>query len=186
MRVEIRNLQRATKVTSLYVTHDQVEAMTLADRLVVMNGGIAEQIGTPSEVYSQPASRFVAEFIGSPSMNMLDGVAGEGGRMTLAGGSDLVGEAAAEAGRPILVGIRPEHLALANGHHPDLELKVEAIEMLGADTMAHGVVAGANGHAQKMVVRLSGGEAVSEGDLLPLRLEAGRSHLFDAQTGRRI
>ena len=186
MRVEIRNLQRATRVTSLYVTHDQVEAMTLADTLVVMNGGVAEQVGAPFEVYSRPASRFVAEFIGSPSMNILEGAGAAGGRVALAGGAILPAGSTAEDGRPIHLGVRPEHLVLADGAVPELELDVEAIEMLGADTMAHGRVAGANGHRQKLVVRLGGSHRVREGDRLPLKLAADRLHLFDAETGRRI
>ncbi len=185
MRVEIRNLQRATKVTSLYVTHDQVEAMTLADTLVVMNGGVAEQIGAPVDVYSKPASRFVAEFIGSPAMNMLAATAGEGGAVRLSDGRIVQVEAVPEAGRPIVLGVRPEHLAVAP-EAADFTLKVEAIEVLGADTMAHGAVSGANGARQKMVVRLGGTHGVREGDVLPLKIEPSRTHLFDAATGLRI
>ncbi len=187
MRVEIRNLQRALKVTSLYVTHDQVEAMTLADKLVVMNGGAAEQIGTPSELYSKPASRFVAEFIGSPAMNMFRARAASCGSVEIAGGGTL--RIAAPAGadaREILLGLRPEHLELARDGAADIEMGVKAIEILGADTLAHGELVGANGHAQAIVVRLPGDMGVAEGDRLPLRMQADKAHVFDAASGLRL
>src|SRR5216110_1243081 len=109
MRVEIRKLQRRLSTTSLYVTHDQVEAMTLAQRMIVMNAGRAEQVGTPMQVYSNPATTFVAGFIGSPAMNFLAGKAETDGRVTLDGGGAVVSGGNLGAGRKITVGIRPEH-----------------------------------------------------------------------------
>ena len=187
MRVEIRKLQRALKVTSLYVTHDQVEAMTLADKLVVMNGGIAEQVGTPSELYARPASRFVAEFIGSPAMNMLRARAASGGGIEIDGGKTLrIPTPMETANGEILLGLRPEHLEIARDDDHDIEIGVRAIEILGADTLAHGEMIGMNGHAQEMVVRLPGDMRVTEGDRLPLRMQAGKAHLFDAVSGLRL
>ena len=112
MRFEIQKLHRRLRTTSLYVTHDQVEAMTLAQRMIVMNAGRAEQIGTPMEVYENPATQFVAGFIGSPSMNFLAGRSEGGGRIALDhGGFVRHANGTAEAGRAVTVGLRPEHLA---------------------------------------------------------------------------
>ncbi|WP_265517230.1 sn-glycerol-3-phosphate import ATP-binding protein UgpC [Nitratireductor luteus] len=187
MRLEIKQLQRSVGTTSLYVTHDQVEAMTLADRLVVMNGGIAEQIDTPMAVYERPATRFVAGFIGSPAMNMLEGTA-KGSIFALEGGGRLTfGDAElAETERPVLLGVRPEHLKLAASDEAALELSVTAVETLGADTLAHGSLSGANGAGSALVARLPGSVKVTPGDTLPLAIDARSVHLFDAETGRRV
>src|SRR5690606_7981736 len=127
MRVEIKRLQARLGITSLYVTHDQVEAMTLADRLMVMNAGVAEQVGTPMQIYRRPASIFVAGFIGSPAMNFLPGRVAAGGIVELPGGEVLrLPEAAAAAGRAVTVGLRPEHLALASEGAADSVLHVTA------------------------------------------------------------
>src|SRR5213082_1944952 len=121
MRVEIKRLQQELGTTSLYVTHDQVEAMTLADRLIVMNAGVADQIGTPMDVYDKPASVFVAGFIGSPAMNFLAAKVGEGGKtVDLAGTGSahvsllLAQPTSAPAGTPVALGMRPEHLLPSN------------------------------------------------------------------------
>src|SRR5690606_36167595 len=117
MRIEIKNLQKSLGVTSVYVTHDQVEAMTLADTLLVMNQGLAEQIDTPMAIYERPASVFVAGFIGSPAMNLLAATSGGPGTgLTLAGGAvvTLRDTVLPEAGREVLLGVRPEHMTLAN------------------------------------------------------------------------
>jgi len=193
MRLEIKKLQRNLGTTSLYVTHDQVEAMTLADRLVVMNAGVAEQIDTPLAVYEHPASTFVAGFIGSPAMNFLSGeVTDQSGGVVLENGVDLSfddGQLSSLGGRQVILGLRPEHLSPANGQHPLLTLTVEFLETLGADTLAYGRVAG-NGGPEKLgplvTVRLPGKAAVGEGDALPLVSEPGALHVFDAGTGKRI
>src|SRR6476659_2661494 len=112
MRFEIQKLHRRLSTTSLYVTHDQVEAMTLAQRMVVMNAGRAEQIGTPMEVYENPASIFVAGFIGSPAMNFVPGVAEAGGRIALGVAGVVRTDVRVEPGREVTVGVRPEHLTL--------------------------------------------------------------------------
>src|SRR6267143_1699591 len=118
MRTEIKELHQRLKTTSIYVTHDQVEAMTLADRLIVMNAGIAEQIGAPIELYERPATVFVGGFIGSPAMNFLPGRIAEGGRVILDGGAALPLPLASapdnSEGRPAVYGIRPEHCTIAD------------------------------------------------------------------------
>ncbi len=188
MRLEIKRLQRELDVTSIYVTHDQVEAMTLADRLIVMNAGVADQIGTPMDVYERPASVFVAGFIGSPSMNFLAGkvtadrravdLAGTGARrITLPLGLPTT----AAAGAPVALGVRPEHL------HPDpdgaLEFEIELAEPLGADTLLHGRF----GEARELVtVRQGGHVQAKSGEKRRFKAEPGHLHVFDSQTGKRI
>ena len=190
MRIEIKNLQKSLGVTSVYVTHDQVEAMTLADTLVVMNQGLAEQIDTPMAIYERPASVFVAGFIGSPAMNLLaatGGAAGEG--LVLAGGAVVKPRDTAlpDAGREVLLGVRPEHLTLVSDRGAvDLELKVTAVETLGADTLAHGYPVAGDLRSGELVARLPGSVRVADGDVLPLAIEPGMAHIFDAASGRRV
>src|ERR671916_23567 len=142
MRVEIRRLQRALGVTAVYVTHDQIEAMTLSDQLVVMNGGLIEQVGTPSAVYRRPATRFVATFIGSPPMNILQGLV-EGPGLVSVGGS-LLPVADMRDGlkpdRPVEVGIRPEDLRIFPGEATAFQAEVSFVEELGATQLFHGKV----------------------------------------------
>jgi sn-glycerol 3-phosphate transport system ATP-binding protein len=180
MRVEIKKLQTALATTAIYVTHDQVEAMTLADRLIVMNAGIAEQIGPPLELYERPATTFVAGFIGSPAMNFIPAVA-DGGTLALPGSTRLPAPTAALG--KVMVGIRPEHLAL-DGASPDaLTLRVELAEMLGADTIVHGRLGEAG---PTLLARLPGTVRVAIGDTLPLAVEPAHLHVFDANTGKRL
>ncbi len=162
MRLEIKQLQRRLNTTSIYVTHDQLEAMTLADRLVVLNGGQIEQIGTPLEVYRNPASTFVAGFIGSPAMNLLPARAV----------SRLPGSAHAGT-----VGVRPEDLRV--DPEGPIELQVTAVEELGASRLVHGHVGGA-----PLTLTLAGHEPIAE--RLRLGATPGTIHLFNAETGRRI
>jgi len=179
MRLEIKALQRKLGVTSLYVTHDQVEAMTLADRMVVMNAGNVEQIGVPLEVYERPASLFAAQFIGSPSMNVLQATAA-GRNVTLENGAVI--ESEVEASGPVVLGIRPEHLT------PDsagaITLDIAMSEPLGSNTLVHGAVHGTN---TEFVVSLAG--IHRESDLqgtMRFSVAASATHLFDAVSGRRI
>jgi sn-glycerol 3-phosphate transport system ATP-binding protein len=186
MRVEIKRLHQAIRTTSIFVTHDQVEAMTLGERLVVMNDGRAEQVGTPMEVYLRPATTFVAAFIGSPAMNMVEA------RLSADGGA-IEGMADARlaqmtprpdwAGRSVMVGLRPEHFELAGAGAPGLDLKVDFVEALGADTLVHGAV---DPSGTALTVRLPGGIAVTQGDRLPLRVARDNIHLFDAGTRLRL
>ena len=189
MRVEIRKIQRSYGTTSIYVTHDQVEAMTLADVLVVMNNGRAEQIGTPLDIYEQPASTFVASFIGAPAMNLLAGEVADGAAFRMASGATFSpGEIRLpETGRKAILGMRPEHLALSReAGRVDFELEVLAVETLGADTLAHGRPHDGCEDAPTIIARLPGGTRVAAGERLPLAIAPGRAHLFDAATGLRI
>jgi sn-glycerol 3-phosphate transport system ATP-binding protein len=190
MRLEIKRLQRRLGTTSVYVTHDQVEAMTMADRLIVMNAGNAEQIDSPMAVYQRPASLFVAGFIGSPAMNFLAAEVAEGG-LALAGGGRVALPAArlpAAAGGRVILGVRPEHLhpAAAAGAAVALQLKVQMVETLGADILAHGAVGGTEGVGESLTLRLPGSAVVREGEILPLAADPGALHLFDPDNGRRI
>ena len=184
MRFEIQKLHARVPTTSVYVTHDQVEAMTLADRVIVMNAGKVEQIGEPMAIYARPESLFVAGFIGSPAMNRLHGtVDATGSAVDFADGSSfrLPGPPIAEwRGRALVLGLRPEHLE-RDAAAPNLVLRAELIEPLGADTLVHGTIAGA-----PFIVRLPGDEPVADGEAVPLRIARARLHFFDASSGRRI
>ncbi len=172
MRGEIRRLQRRLGTTSLYVTHDQLEAMTLADRLVVLNGGRVEQIGAPLEVYHKPASVFVASFIGSPAMNLIDARV-EAGRVLV--GSHDIAPAATDAG-PVTLGLRPEDLSLAS---TGLPVAVEHVEELGAQRIIHGEVAG-------QPIAIADSSASELGETVHVAATPGKIHLFARDTGRRI
>ena len=181
MRLEIQKLHHSLKTTSIFVTHDQVEAMTLADRMIVMNAGLVEQVGRPIDVYTDPASVFVAGFIGSPSMNFLPGKrAGDeidvGGGVRIALPAELRGAAGGE----VTVGIRPEHL-VAGGVGPEFRFTVETIEALGADSLVHGAFG--NG---VLVARVEGGATPAPGTAVSFRVMPGKIHFFDTATGKRI
>ncbi|HQU47947.1 MAG TPA: sn-glycerol-3-phosphate import ATP-binding protein UgpC [Casimicrobiaceae bacterium] len=182
MRFEIQKLHRQLGTTSLYVTHDQVEAMTLAHRMIVMNAGRAEQVGSPMEVYENPATRFVAGFIGSPSMNFLPGKGAGTGRIALEhGGIARYAAGQVETGRNVIVGIRPEHLEFVDPANAFFSGTVELVEQLGADALVHL----AHG-ADNVVVRRPHGEQPAPGAELHVAAEPERVFLFDAQTGARI
>jgi len=169
MRVEIKNLQRSLGVTSVYVTHDQLEAMTLADILVVMNAGIVEQVGNPLDIYEKPASTFVAAFIGAPPMNLLPLANG-----TLADGT-AVPNAPASA---VTVGFRPEDAVVGAGQGLSLAATVEAVEPVGAESFLY-----CSGGGQKIVARVAGRATAEPGD--QLTVSAAKLHFFDA-AGRRV
>lgn len=182
MRVEIRQLQRKLGTTTLYVTHDQVEAMTLADRLVVLNKGKAEQIGTPMDLYNKPATPFVAAFIGSPSMNLLPANLDEQGiclsdQLSLPLVHDHRGN--------IIWGIRPEHLEVVDEANADFALRIQAVESLGAETLIHGTV-DLGVKQESMVVRLSGPHWPEINSLLWLKAPLDHWHVFDAVTQQRL
>src|SRR5439155_16548801 len=178
-RVEIKRLQQELATTAIYVTHDQVEAMTLADRLVVMNAGNVDQIGPPLDLYERPATVFVAGFIGSPAMNLVAGQFDPGGAAI----GDLVlpldGQAGAP-GRNVTIGLRPENLELA-GDGPIL-IKTELLERLGADTIVHGRL----GDGTALTARAPGALALRVGEPIRLAIAPGHIHLFDAESGRRL
>jgi sn-glycerol 3-phosphate transport system ATP-binding protein len=179
MRVEIKQLQQELGTTSLYVTHDQVEAMTLADRLIVMNAGAADQIGPPLALYERPATAFVAGFIGSPAMNLVEGRVAERG--VAVEGAMLACDGPRQPGRPVLVGLRPEHMELAE--EGPVSLKVELLERLGADTILHGRL-GANGLV--MTARVPGTIEPAIGEVLGFAVRPERIHLFDPESKRRL
>lgn len=187
MRLEIQRLHQRLKTTSLYVTHDQVEAMTLAQRMIVMNKGIAEQIGTPMEVFEKPASTFVASFIGSPPMNLVpvridnQGVVYNDREMALHLPARLV--PAALYGKKLILGLRPEHAAL---HTDGIPVEIEMIEILGSEQLIHG----RNGD-HTVVVRtpteLTRDNPLHVGETIQVGLnEDYRLHWFDAETTKRI
>ena len=160
MRAELQGLHKRLGTTSLYVTHDQVEAMTLAHRMIVMNAGRAEQIGAPLEVYARPATTFVASFIGSPPMNLIP---------------------QERDGRKVLFGIRPEHLEPSAPGEALLSPEIDLIEPLGADTLVYGHLEGGT----RIAARLHSSVDARTGKL-PLRYRPEHVHYFDAQTGIRL
>ncbi|CAM5793250.1 sn-glycerol-3-phosphate import ATP-binding protein UgpC [Rhizobacter fulvus] len=179
-RLEIQKLHAELGVTSLFVTHDQVEAMTLAQRMIVMNAGRMEQIGTPDEVYHHPASTFVASFIGSPPMNLLKGQA-DGSRFT-AGGQTLSLPAAAPRSGELILGLRPEHTELSQTGSAGWPLKVEALEMLGAERLVYGHVGDS-----LFTVRLDATLVPPKvGDMVALTTTPEHLHWFDAATTQRV
>ena len=177
-RIEIRKLHADLGVTSLFVTHDQVEAMTLAQRMMVMNAGRMEQFGTPDEVYARPATTFVASFIGSPPMNLLSGHA-DGATFTLDGQTVPLPAPAPRSGE-LMLGLRPEHVVAGSaGGWP---LQVELIEMLGAERLVHGQL---GSHA--FTLRMDGMlPPPAAGSTVQLQLSAQHLHWFDVATGARV
>ena len=181
MRFEIQKLHRRLSTTTLYVTHDQVEAMTLAQRMIVMNAGRAEQIGTPMEVYENPATLFVAGFIGSPAMNCLPGMVEGSGQIALNGGGTVFStNGVAAAGRRVTAGIRPEHL-IPSSAESSLAGSVEMVEQLGADSLLHVAYGGGN-----VIARVPHGVYPEIGTTLQLAADPAHVYLFDTETGTRI
>src|SRR5687767_6477458 len=161
MRAELQGLHRRLGTTSLFVTHDQVEAMTLAQRMIVMNAGRAEQIGAPLEIYAKPATTFVASFIGSPPMNLIPSKRGD---------------------RDVLLGVRPEHLEPCSSSDASVIVDIDLIEPLGSDTLVYGHIGG-NGAGARVAVRLHQSMVAQTGHL-PVRYNAAQTHYFDPQSGK--
>ena len=178
MRAEIRELHQRLQTTTVYVTHDQIEAMTMADKIVIMQGGRIEQMGSPLEVYDRPANTFVAGFIGSPAMNLLDGVVRDGGVEVEGGRLPLPDVAGLDEGREITVGIRPEHLGIAAS---GLSATVAVIEPTGSETH----VVARIGQRDVTVVQRDR-VALTRGQTLHLSASPEMIHLFDRKTGLRI
>jgi sn-glycerol 3-phosphate transport system ATP-binding protein len=181
MRAEIRRLQRRMAVTSLYVTHDQVEAMTLGDRLLVLHQGRPVQLATPIEVFDRPANTYVAGFIGAPAMNFLDGELAQGGTaVRLSLGPVLIfadGRRPGADGMKLRIGIRPEHVALAAD---GLALQIDLIEPLGSETVLIGRLA----DGTMLSVKIAGRPPVAE--MAWIGLPAAHLHVFAADTGLRL
>jgi sn-glycerol 3-phosphate transport system ATP-binding protein len=182
-RAEIRRLQRRLGVTSLYVTHDQVEAMTLGDRLLVLHQGQPAQLATPMEVFERPADTYVAGFIGAPAMNFLPAILIESGSAAkLEAGPVLYfvdGRRDGVDGRDLTIGVRPEHIRVEPNGVP---LRIDLVEPLGSETLVHGRLA-APGEAA-LVLRLAG--KAPEGEVLNVVFPPEEIHVFDAGTGRRL
>ena len=180
MRVEIARLHKEIGATMIYVTHDQVEAMTLADKIVVLRAGHIEQVGAPLELYRNPDNKFVAGFIGSPAMNFLEGTVAEGGVDVPAFGRVIPVEANLPAvGSRITLGVRPEHLEVQHGTGA---LQAELSEALGGVSYLH--LDAPTG--ERIIVEERGDERASAGDTVDLNFEARRALVFDAETEARI
>jgi len=181
MRTELKRLHQMLKTTVVYVTHDQVEAMTLATRIAVMRAGKIEQLGTPEEIYQRPATTYVASFVGAPPMNMLAGTWTGGGLQI--DGSDVVlpvPRSAAATDAKVILGIRPEALTMEETGHP-FPLLVDVSELTGPELIVTGRVG-----SQKVVASLSARQKVNPGEMLVLGLAPDQIHLFDTDTGQRV
>lgn len=186
MRIEIQRLHKLLGITTVYVTHDQVEAMTLAQKLVVMNNGCIEQVGSPHEIYSRPETLHVATFIGSPEMNLFSGSI-KGATFVTEGGIrwtiDYWVSSDALANHSAILGIRPEHLSYALNDQEECEIIIDIIEDLGADQLIHGHIE----DGTKITVRESSHRDFKINEIMPIKRTYGAvSHLFNADNGQRI
>jgi multiple sugar transport system ATP-binding protein len=177
MRSEIKALHQRLKTTTVYVTHDQVEAMTMADRIAVMNEGRIEQLGDPLELYDRPANLFVAQFIGSPAMNVCEGVYKDNAVEAL-GARWPVSQTTARSGQAVRYGIRPEHLVL---HNDGIAAEIEVVEPMGAETE---ILVKIQGHTFTLMTH--GRSSAGPGDKVRVAPQGAQAHLFDAASGRRI
>ncbi|MGE0005810.1 MAG: ABC transporter ATP-binding protein [Parvibaculaceae bacterium] len=182
MRVELTKLYRSLKATVIYVTHDQVEAMTMATKIVVLNGGRIEQVGSPLDIYNKPANLFVAGFVGSPRMNFINarivGATPDDTVIEVAGRNGIrVGPIAAvmESGSSVTLGIRPEHLSIS-GNAAGLEAKVTLTEQLGDETLVYLSLS----DGQNVVLQVPGQRLLENGQVIHLDIPASSAHLFDA------
>ncbi|MBL8576653.1 MAG: sn-glycerol-3-phosphate ABC transporter ATP-binding protein UgpC [Mesorhizobium sp.] len=183
MRAEIKELHQRLKTTTVYVTHDQIEAMTMADKIVVMHDGIVEQIGKPLELYDNPDNLFVASFIGSPAMNLLKGVAAGNGAPAFEGSGGISiplppGTSAAR-GASVVLGIRPEHLRLADEGFP---VEIVVIEPTGSELQIIGRTPG----GEEVVANFRERHSFEPGQTIRLAADLRLIHLFNAETGKRI
>ena len=183
MRVEILKLHKRLGATMVYVTHDQVEAMTLADRIVVLQAGRIEQVGAPMDLYNAPANLFVAEFIGSPKMNILDGVWSDGGAQIGGAHVPVSLNSPPHSGAEIKLGVRPEHLRLIDPAQASLRGAILVSERLGGQTLAHVSLQGGD----TAIVALDGAQNPQAGEKVGIAPNAGSAlHIFDAKSGRRL
>jgi sn-glycerol 3-phosphate transport system ATP-binding protein len=198
MRAELKRLHQQLNITTIYVTHDQIEAMTLGDRLAVMTAGKLQQVGTPQDVYERPTNVFVAHFIGSPPMNLLHAMVAQGGR---AQAGDLSVELPQVPAGPCILGIRPDSLSLreADDSRPALDFDVEVVEPLGGELLAHGLVNGRRASPDiseetpllavdaesraEITAKLDGRLRLKAGDRVRLAVHPGEVYAFDAATG---
>jgi multiple sugar transport system ATP-binding protein len=188
-RTQIAKLQRDLGVTTVYVTHDQTEAMTMGDRIAVLKDGLLMQVGTPQELYDRPANHFVAGFIGSPAMNLIEAPLVDG-RVRLGTKAVPIAESAAAAlhqqGRSsVVIGVRPEDLRIVDAEDA-WPVEVLIVEGLGADAYVHSEVQLPGGATHPVVVRTDGRQHPARGSMLNLQAVPGHMHLFDPQDGRRL
>ena len=185
MRVEIKALHQRLRTTSVYVTHDQVEAMTMADRIVVMHDGRVEQIGSPLELYDHPANLFVAGFIGSPAMNFIEGALRRGGNEVWVATQDgirlPVPRSSGRDGQDVIYGVRPEHLDVATDDAAGVPAMVEVVEPTGADTYVYATLAG-----KQVCAVFAERHDFHSGQTIRLLPKLDVIHLFDAQSGRKL
>jgi multiple sugar transport system ATP-binding protein len=178
VRTEIKALSQQLRTTMVFVTHDQVEAMTMADRIVILKAGVVQQIGTPEEVYRRPSNRFVAGFIGSPTMNFFDAVIDAGGVRLSDGTLIPLSEPSTAAARrcgmtSTILGVRPEHLQVQSAGGAGLNVKISVVEPLGSDTLLYFDFAG-----ERHVARVAPELHVRPGDTMTIGVAAGKAHLF--------
>ena len=186
-RTQIASLQRRLGVTTVYVTHDQVEAMTMGDRVAVLKDGLLQQVDSPQALYDRPANVFVAGFIGSPAMNLIDVAIDASGAKVGDGHVALTRAVLDAAGREsasrVTLGIRPEHVRLSSEGVP---MNVDLVEGLGADAFIYGTVNDVEGKAHDVVLRTEGNTNVKRGDVVRFTVDAERAHAFSATTGARL
>jgi len=186
-RTQIASLQRRLGVTTVYVTHDQVEAMTMGDRVAVLKDGILHQVGTPRELYDKPSNVFVAGFIGSPAMNLLESeLTPEGAHLgagTFALERDILETAGKGGERTVTLGFRPEDLRMDETGVP---VEVIVVEELGADAYVYGEIARLDGSKQDVIVRTDGRRPPGKGDTIHVSIAPGHGHVFSVKTGERI
>jgi multiple sugar transport system ATP-binding protein len=182
MRTEIKELHQRLKTTTVYVTHDQIEAMTMADKIVVMHDGLVEQIGTPLELYDKPDNQFVAGFIGSPAMNFLRGTVKANGALGFEGPNGvhlpLANPPRNSGGRAAVYGIRPEHFTVADD---GAEAEIIVVEPTGSETQVFARLGG-----EEIVAVFRERHQFNSGDRIRLKPDARLVHLFDETTGRRL
>lgn len=187
MRIEISDLHQRLGNTMIYVTHDQVEAMTMADRIAVLRDGKLEQFGKPLDLYNRPRNMFVAGFIGSPRMNFMDGeianIHDDIARVHLKSGGEIemrVQQESVSSGMPVALGVRPEHALLANDADGNVRMKVSYTEQLGSESYLHGSLPS----GETLTMRVPGQTGIARNDLINIRLaESENWHLFDKRTG---
>jgi multiple sugar transport system ATP-binding protein len=181
-RAELKDLHQRLRTTTVYVTHDQIEAMTMADKIVVMNAGRVEQIGSPLELYDRPANHFVAGFIGSPAMNFLPGTVEPGG-FRAEGGSlwPLPDGGTQVSGRAALYGVRPEHLQLSRQQGQGVPLTVQVVEPTGSETQVYGKLG-----ALPVLGAFRERVSAQPGEPLTVTADPALVHLFDRETGQRL
>jgi multiple sugar transport system ATP-binding protein len=188
-RTQIASLQRRLATTTVYVTHDQVEAMTMGDRVAVLKDGLLQQVGTPREMYDKPANVFVAGFIGSPAMNITSATLVEGGArlgsMTVPLSREAQAAASRSGSKNVTLGFRPEDLQPA-AEGEGFPVTVNVVEELGSDAFLYGTIEADSGDLHDVIARVDARRVPRKGDRVWLKVRTGDEHLFDAESGERL